>query len=141
MKAAKDKRYEHAMSLVESAIEQQPRENLFWEMKGKLLLQQDKNKEAVPALDRAIAANPAYFRPYIYRGMAYKELGNSNLAERDLVASQRLLPTQMASEALGDVALAKGDRNAAAQYYQQTLQGGGESGERARAKLAKMQYQ
>jgi beta-barrel assembly-enhancing protease len=141
MKAAKDKHYDKALGLVESAIEQQPKENLFWEMKGKLLLQQEKNKEAVPALDKAIAANPNYFRPYIYRGMAYKELGNSNLAERDLIASQRLLPTQIATEQLGDIALAKGNRNAAATYYQQAMQGGGESGERAKAKLAQMGYQ
>jgi beta-barrel assembly-enhancing protease len=114
MKAAKDQHYDKAMSLVDSAIEQQPKENLFWEMKGKLLLQQDKNQEALPALNKAIQANPQYFRPYIYRGMAYKELGNSDLAEHDLNASQRLLPTQMASEQLGDIALSKGNRSAAA---------------------------
>lgn len=141
LKAAKDKQYDQALSLVGSAIEQQPRENLFWEMKGKILLQQDKNKEALPAFDKAIAANPNYFRPYIYRGMAYKELGNSNLAERDLIASQRLLPTQEASEQLGDIALTKGNRTAAAAYYQQVMQGGGEYGERAKAKLAQMQVQ
>ncbi len=139
MKAAKDKQYDKAMSLVDSAIAQQPKENLFWEMKGKLLLQQDKNQESIPALDKAIQANPAYFSPYIYRGMAYKELGNSNLAEHDLIASQRLLPTQMASEQLGDIALAKGNRSAAAAYYQQVIEGGGESGERAKAKLAQIQ--
>lgn len=141
LKAAKDKQYDKALSLVDSAIEQQPKENLFWEMKGKLLLQQEKNQQAVPALDRAILANPNFFRPYVYRGMAYKELGNNSMAERDLVASQRLLPTQMASEQLGDLALAKGDRNTAAAYYQQVVGGGGEAGERAKAKLTKLQAQ
>jgi beta-barrel assembly-enhancing protease len=141
LKAAKDKQYDKALSLVDSAIAQQPKENLFWEMKGKLLLQQDKNKEALAALDKAIQTNPEYFRPYIYRGMAYKELGNNSLAERDLVASQRLLPTQMASEQLGDIALARGNRSAAAAYYQQVIEGGGESGERAKTKLAQIQLQ
>lgn len=141
LKAAKDKQYDKALSLVGSAIEQQPKENLFWEMKGKLLLQQDKNQDAVAALDKSIQANPNFFRPYIYRGMAYKELGNTNLAERDLVSSQRLLPTQMATEQLGDIALAKGNRSAAAAYYQQVIQGGGEEAERAKAKLAKLQSQ
>ena len=141
LKAAKDKQYDKALSLVNSAIEQQPKENLFWEMKGKLLLQQDKNQDAVAALDKSIQANPNFFRPYIYRGMAYKELGNTNLAERDLVSSQRLLPTQMATEQLGDIALAKGNRSAAAAYYQQVIQGGGEEAERAKAKLAKLQSQ
>lgn len=141
LKAAKDKQYDKALSLVGSAIEQQPKENLFWEMKGKLLLQQDKNQDAIAALDKSIQANPNFFRPYIYRGMAYKELGNTNLAERDLVSSQRLLPTQMATEQLGDIALAKGNRSAAAAYYQQVIQGGGEEAERAKAKLAKLQSQ
>jgi len=141
MKAAKDKQYDKALSLVDSAIEQQPKENLFWEMKGKLLLQQDKNQEAVTALDKSIQTNPNFFRPYIYRGMAYKELGNTNLAERDLVSSQRLLPTQMATEQLGDIALAKGNPSAAAAYYQQVIQGGGDGAESAKAKLAKLQAQ
>ncbi len=141
LKAAKDKHYDKALGLIDNAIAQQPKENLFWEMKGKLLLQQDRTQEAIPALDKAIQANPAYFRPYIYRGMAYKELGNSNLAERDLIASQKLLPTQMASEQLGDVALTKGNRNAAAAYYQQVVNGGGENGERAKMKLAQLQGQ
>lgn len=141
LKAAKDKQYDKALSLADSAIAQQPRENLFWEMKGKVLLQQDKHKEALPALDKAIQANPNYFRPYIYRGIAYKELGNSSLAERDLIASQRLLPTQMASEQLGDIALAKGNRTAAAAYYQQVMEGGGELGDRAKIKLAQIQLQ
>ena len=138
MKSAKAKQYGQALSLVENSIQQQPRENLFWELKGQLLLQQDRNKEAIPALDRSIAANPNFFRPYIYRGMAYKELGNSGNAERDLVASQRLLPTQEASEQLGEIALAKGDRNAARAYFQQVAAGGGAAGERAKARLAQI---
>ncbi len=139
MKAAKAKQYDKALSLVDNSIQQQPKENLFWELKGKLLLQKDQNKEAIPALDKAIATNPNFFRPYIYRGMAYKELGNRNFAERDLIASQKLLPTQEASEQLGDIALAKGDRGTARAYYEQVAAAGGEAGERARAKLAQIQ--
>lgn len=141
MKAAKAKKYIDAMGLVDNAIQQQPRENLFWEMKGQLLLQQDKNREAIPALDKAIQANPDYYRPYVYRGMANKELGNTAQAEKDLVTSQRLLPTQMASYLLGDLAYNRGDRNSAASYYQQAAQGGGDVGDAAKAKLAKIQFQ
>lgn len=141
LKAAKAKDYGHAMSLVDNAIAQQPRENLFWEMKGKILLQQDKDRESIPAFDKAIAANPDFFRPYLYRGMANKELGNITQAERDLTTSQRLLPTEDAAEGLGDIALAKGNRSAAASYYQQVVSGGGANAERAKSKLAKLQYQ
>jgi predicted Zn-dependent protease len=141
LKAAKVKDYGRAMSLVDNAIAAQPRENLFWEMKGKLLLQQDKNKESIPAFDKAISANPDFFRPYLYRGMANKELGNINQAERDLTTSQRLLPTEDAAEGLGDIALAKGDRRTAASYYTQVVNGGGANAERAKSKLAKIQFQ
>jgi predicted Zn-dependent protease len=139
MKTAKSSQYDKALTLVNNSIQKQPKENLFWELKGQLLLQQDRNKEAVPALDKAIAANPNFFRPYMYRGMAYKELGNTTNAARDLVASQRLLPTQEASEQLGEIALAKGDRNTARTYFQEVVAGGGEAGERAKARLAQIQ--
>jgi Flp pilus assembly protein TadD len=110
-------------------------------LKGQLLLQQDKTKEALPALDKAVQCNPDFYRPYIYRGIAFKELGDNNRAEKDLVASQRLLPTQMASYYLGDISVAKGNRSAAAAYYQQAAEGGGEVGESAKAKLAQLQVQ
>lgn len=139
IKAAKAKQYVQSMNLIDQAIAKQPRENLFWEMKGKLYLQQDQNQQAVSALDKAISYNPNFFRPYLYRGMANKELGNAGQAERDLVASQRLLPTQEASEELGDIALARGNRSQAAAYYQQVVQGGGDAGERAKTKLARLQ--
>lgn len=139
IKAAKEKQYDKALGLVGNSIQQQPRENLFWELKGQLLLQQDKNQEALPALDKAIQANPNFYRPYVYRGIAFKELGNNNQAEKDLVASQRLLPTQLATYYLGDISAAKGNRSAAAAYYQQAAQGGGDIGEAAKVKWTKLQ--
>ena len=141
MKAASEKNYTNALSLVENSIKQQPKENLFWELKGQLLLQQKKEKEAVTALDKAIQANPEFFRPYVYRGLAHKQLGNTTQAEKDLVASQQLLPTQLAAYYLGEIALGKGQRSAAATYFQQAAQGGGELGEAAKAQLAKLQTQ
>ena len=141
MKAAKNKQYIQSMSLVENALQQQPNENLFWELKGQLLLQQDKNKESVPALDKAIQLNPNYYKPYVFRGIAYKELGNANQAEKDLIASQTLLPTQMASFYLGDINAAKGNRGAAATYYKEAASGGGQLGDEAKTKLAQMGYQ
>ena len=138
-KLASNKQYIDAMPYVEKATQLQPKENLFWEMKGQLLLQQNKQQEAVAALDRAVQANPQYFKSYVYRGMAYNQLKKNDLAEKDLLTSQRYLPTQIASYYLGEVYMAKGDRNKAAQYYQQAASGGGEIGEAAKAKLGGMQ--
>ena len=138
-KLAGEKKYIDAMTYVEQSIAQQPKENLFWEMKGQLLLQQDKTSEAVAALDRAVQANPQYFKPYVFRGIAYSQLGKNDMAEKDLLVSQRYLPTQIAAYYLGEVSMAKGNRSQAAQYYQQAAQGGGEIGEAAKGKLGKLQ--
>jgi len=140
-KAAKDKNFTQALSLTENAIKAQPRENLFWELKGQILASQKKNTEALVALDKAVQANPQFFRPYVYRGLVQRQLGNTDQAERDLVASQRLLPTQLASYNLGEIALGKGQRSQAVTYFQQAAQGGGELGEAAKGQLAKLQVQ
>ena len=138
-KLAGEKKYIDALAYVDQSIAQQPKENLFWEMKGQLLLQQNKVSEAVPALDRAINANPQYFKPYVFRGIAYNQLGKNDMAEKDLLTSQRYLPTQLAAYYLGEVSSAKGNRAKAAEYYQQAAQGGGNIGEAAKGKLEKMQ--
>lgn len=136
---AGEKKYIDALAYVDQSIKQQPKENLFWEMKGQLLLQQKKESEAVVALDRAIQANPQYFKPYVFRGIAYKQLGKNDMAEKDLVTSQRYLPTQIATYYLGEISLAKGNRSQAAQYFQQAAEGGGEIGEAAKGQLGKLQ--
>lgn len=137
--AAGEKKYTNAMSLVDNAIKQQPKENLFWELKGQLLLQQGKKSEALAPLNKSIDLNPEFFRPYVYRGVTQKQLGNNTQAEKDLLASQRLLPTQMAVYHLGEIALAKGDKAKATTYFQQAAQGGGELGQAAQGHLAKLQ--
>ena len=138
-KLAGEKKYIDAQSYVDQSIAQQPRENLFWEMKGQLLLQQKKTGEAVGAFDKAIQANPKYFKPYALRGIAYYEEGKRDLAEKDLTTSQRYLPTQIATYYLGEISLAKGNKAQAAQYFQQAAQGGGEIGEAAKGKLERIQ--
>lgn len=138
-KLAGEKKYIDAQGYVDQSIAQQPKENLFWEMKGQLLLQQKKTGEAIGAFDKAIQANPKYFKPYALRGIAYYEDGKRDLAEKDLTTSQRYLPTQIASYYLGEISLAKGNKSQAAQYFQQAAQGGGEIGEAAKGKLERIQ--
>ncbi len=138
-KLAGEKKYIDALGYVDKSIAQQPKENLFWEMKGQLLLQQKKTDEAVGAFDQAIQSNPKYFKPYVLRGIAYHEEGKRDLAEKDLLTSQRYLPTQIATYYLGEISLAKGNRSQAAQYFQQAAQGGGEIGEAAKGKLGRLQ--
>src|SRR5690606_11972756 len=115
-----------ARSLTEQAIKQQPKEPLFWEMKGRIAAQNKDYKASAQAFDRAVAANPEFFRPRIYRGLAHRQLKQHSAAEADLKASMQLLPTQVASFYLGEYALGKNQRQEAIQYFQMAAQGGGE---------------
>lgn len=137
-KLASEGDYDKALSLVESAIEQQPKENLFWEMKGRLLVAKDREKDAIAAFDRAIAANPEFFRPLVLRGVTHKKLDNNRQAEADLEASLQLLPTQLASYHLGELALARGNAAEAIGYFRAAVQGGGELGQAAQNQLTKL---
>lgn len=132
------KNYIDALALVDQAIQQQPRENLFWDLKGEALLRQEKPEEAINALTKSIENNPKYFKPYIMRGIAYQSTKKPDLAEKDLLTSQRYLPTQVAAYYLGEVYLSKGNRSKASEYFQQAAQAGGELGAAATKKLEGM---
>lgn len=137
-KALKAKDYSLAQSKAESALKLQPKETLFWQLKGVALAQQDKDSEALTAFNKAVNANPEYFSPLLYRGLIQRELGKKDLAEKDLVASYKLLPTQVASYYIGDLALARGDKATAKSYFSQAAQGGGELGQKAQGQLNKI---
>lgn len=140
MLAYNAKNYQQALALSERAAAWQPRETLFWEMKGQILAKQERYRESIPAFDRAVSANPAFFRPLALRGLAFKSLGQWQKAESSLLASQQLLPTQTATYHLGELALRRNDRTSAKQYFTKAAQGGGELGQAAQRQLQDMQY-
>ena len=140
-KAAANNELDEALRLVEEAINRQRRETLFWELKGRLLMEKGQEQRALVALNRSVAANPEFFRPRALRGLAHKRLGNLDQAQRDLEASQTLLPTQLTSFHLGELAQAQGDRQTAIRHYQQAAQGGGEMGQVAQERLQQMTRQ
>jgi predicted Zn-dependent protease len=128
-----------ARKWVDSAIAQQPKENLFWELKGRIEAGQKDFDGAAQALGKAIAANPEYFRPYVYRALAYRELNKPDASAADWQRSMQLLPTQIASYYLGEYALRQGDKQQAVAYFKQAAQGGGEIAQAAQAQLQKLQ--
>jgi beta-barrel assembly-enhancing protease len=138
LRAAEQGEFGKAMGLVEQAIEIQPKENLFWELQGRLFAQDERDREAIAAFDRAISANPEFFRPLVYRGVLHKRQGNSRQAENDLTASQKLLPTQLASYHLGELALERGARDEAIGHFRTAASGGGELGAAAERQLKQL---
>ncbi len=137
--AGKNKNYTQALKDIEQAIALQPKENQFWEFKGVILQRQKRTRESILPFDKAIAANSGFFRPYIYRGMAYKELANWVQAESNLKASMNMLPTQYAAYHLGEVNLKLNNREQAVKYFQAAAQGGGELGQAAQQQLLRLQ--
>lgn len=139
IKAANDKSYDKALSLVNKAAQLQPREPSFWEFKGALLAHKKQNSQALAAYGKAINANPEHYSGYLRRGLLQRQLGKNQAAEQDLERSLRILPTQMASYQLGKLALERGNKGRATGFFQQTAQGGGELGQAAQQELTKLQ--
>jgi len=135
IKAASQKQFSQALALTEQAIKKQPREGMFWETKGHIQERLNRNQAALTSFERAIANNPEYFGPYLARGLLEKKLGKAQLAEKDLLSAQNLLPTQTANYHLGELALARRDTAQARAYFQIAAQSGGELGQAAQQHL------
>ncbi len=135
MTAYGKKKYDDTLALCDKAIALQPKETLFWELKGIALLQQKQFSKSISALNQAVILNNAFFRPLLYRGIAYKEQGAWDKAQSSLSASNALLPTQLATYHLGEIAQRQGDRETAIKHFTAVANAGGELGEAAKRQL------
>ncbi|MBB6520294.1 M48 family metalloprotease [Pseudoteredinibacter isoporae] len=133
--AANKKQMDKALSLTEQAIRKQPKEALFWDTKGKLLLNQKRGEPALKAFTRAIEINPNYFGPYVGRGIVHKNMGDDQRARIDFETSLSMLPTQYATFHLGELELKQGNSRKAYEYYQFAAASGGELGKRAQQRM------
>ena len=127
-----DKAPESALVLVGKAIAQEPREALFHGLKGQIQARRSQFAKAVEAYNAAIKRDAAYYEHFLGRGLAYDALGRRSQARRDLERSMELLPTALASHALGHIALAEGDRARAKSLFGSVAKVGGDIGEAAR---------
>ncbi len=139
LKLASEKNYTAALSKVENAIKQEPKEAIFWQTKGRLLQAQKKYSAAETAYTKAISLNPEYFQPYLLRGLLLNQLGKTNNAINDLQASQKFLNTQVSNFYLGELMSKKGQKDQAIAYYQKAQTGGGDLGKEASTRLEKLQ--
>ncbi len=133
-----EKDYEAALSEVNKALNIQNKEALFHGLRGAIRAKQKRYQDAVTNLDRAVALNPDYFSYYLHRGLAYVAVNQRQQAKADLDRSVRLLPTAPAFQALGQIAEAEGDTEAAKRYYAQAGQGNGQSSTAARYSLVRL---
>lgn len=128
-----------ALSRVNDALSSYPKEALFHGLRGAIRQSQKRLDDAVINYDRAIARDPNYFVYHLRRGMAHRDLGNRPAARQDLDHSVRLLPTSDALQALGALAEADGDMEAAKRYYAQAASGQDGASTAARESLVRLE--
>jgi predicted Zn-dependent protease len=129
---------EKALALAGLAIEIQPKEALFWGLKGDALAARKRYKEARKAYDRAVALDDGFFRHYLKRGQVAEKLGDKAAARRDLKRSMELLPTADASYDLGLIARNSGNPQEALGYFRQAAGAGGTTGKAASRALMQL---
>lgn len=120
-----------AYNRLDRAISLEPRESRFYGFKGNLLFNEKKYQDAVAEFDRAIQLDNGYYEFFLGRGMSHSALGNQSQAKQDLMRSNQLLPTAIATHELGHLSLAAGDRATAKRYYADVAQSGGNLGQSA----------
>ena len=129
----RDDKVEEAEQKLDSAIAMLPQEARFYGLKADIALMQRRYSAAIDTYNQALARDDAYFDYYLGRGLAYSRQGNERQARADLQASVDLLPTALAMNELGTMALAANDRGVAKQYFEQAASAPGQLGEQAQA--------
>ena len=133
------KDYQQALTKIDAAIKQVPQEARFHGLKGDIEVQQKHYSDALQSYNTALKYDSTYYDYYLGRGVAYSRLNQSALARQDLERSTRLLPTAMAMNELGKVAIVDGKRTEALRYFQQAAQAKGQVGQEARAALLRLE--
>lgn len=139
--AVKKKEWDKALSLTNQAIKQQPKEARFHITKGRLLDEMGKDKSAIIAFNKATALEPQYYAGFLYRGLIHQELKKPNAAEKDFLASNKLLETGIANYYLGEIALGKNQHQSAIGYYRRAAQSGGNVAKAASGRLKQLGVQ
>jgi predicted Zn-dependent protease len=138
-KALAEENIDEALAKASQALDLFPGEANFHALRGDIRLLQDNYDWAATNYSRAIERRDGFFYYYLQRGLARKELGQSNEAARDLERSIELLPTAPAHYALGDIAYDNGDTSDAIEHYKIVAKSDDELGQAATAKLVKLE--
>lgn len=127
-----------ALKLADKAISIEPKEGLFYGLRGDAYYQMKDLKKARAAYDQAVKYNPDFFRPYLHRGVVRSRLGDQSGARGDLQRSLALLPTADAHYYLGRIAESEGDRRSAVHHYKTAAESNSPVGKAAAKELASL---
>jgi predicted Zn-dependent protease len=129
---------QQAMALADRAIRLEPREALFYGLRGDVFYKQAEYPKAREDYDQALVRDPDFFRHNLQRGLVREKLRDVPGAERDLQRSIELLPTATAYHGLGQLALDAGRREDAKGYFRKAAGSGSEAGKAAAEALVRL---
>lgn len=138
LKALQEGEQQQALKLANKAIAIEPREALFYSLLGDIRYQQKRYRKALKHYNQALDRNDGFFRYYLERGVTWDKLGNIQRARQDLKKSAELLPTAIAYNALGRLALASGSRKQAKAYFAQAAASRSPAGAEAATALVRL---
>ncbi len=138
-KALAKKDLDKALTLANEALRQFNGEAHFHALRGDIRLVTDKHDMAVTNYSRAIDRREDFFYYHLQRGLARKELKQTDAAIVDLERSIELLPTAPAHYALGTIKEQRGQRAAAVSHYKAVADSGGDYGKAATARLMRLE--
>jgi predicted Zn-dependent protease len=129
-----------ALAYGESAIRIEPREALFYALRGDAYARESRYTDALAEYNRAIKLNPDYFYYYLQRGQTRKKLNRTEEAYADLQKSTKLLPTATAYNSLGELALAAGSPAKAREYFMEAASSDSPAGKEAAIALLRLDF-
>jgi len=127
-----------AIALVDSALAIEPKEALFYGLKGDIFFEQKNFNKALGSYDQAIQRNDNFFQFYAQRGLTREKLGDIQGARQDLTRSAGLLPTATTYKKLGDFSLAAGQQSEAKNYFKAAASSQSEVGKEALASFIRL---
>ncbi|MCA9548388.1 MAG: tetratricopeptide repeat protein [Myxococcales bacterium] len=120
--ALDEKRFEDAMRLLQTAIEEDPTRTTPWMMLGSALRDQHRPEEAIEPLRRATALDPGHAEARLLYGVVLMETGRFDEAQREIEQAVRLDPSAARAHLyLGLVHENQNRLEEASQAYQEAL--------------------
>lgn len=138
-KALEKKDAAEALRLADAALKIEPREALFYGLRGDARVLQKQHKDAERDYDEAISRNPDFYEFYLGRGQERQRRGDTDAARADFSRANSLLPTAQAHYALGRIQLAGGRQDDAAAHFRAAAQAPSAAGKEAAVALARLE--
>jgi predicted Zn-dependent protease len=133
-----EKQPAQALAKADQAIKLEPREAMFYALRGDALKKLGRMAEAEQEYGEAIKRNGEYYAFYLDRGLVRQRLGNNAGAQSDLERSNALLPTAAAHYVLGNLAQDASNPTKAMEHYKLAAGSDSDVGKRAEASLVRL---